>query len=70
MRRFLQVTQPARDLGAHRFCRVCSGSGEAEGLLETELLALLSDVCELIGLDLLNNADVVLDELGELVLSS
>lgn len=51
MRRFLQVTHPVRDLGAQRFCRVCSGSGDADDLLETELLALI-DVWELIGLDL------------------
>lgn len=68
MRRFLQVAQPLRDLGAHRFCRVCcSGSGEDEpSLLEIELLE-LSEVCELMGLDLLPVFEVALVALGELL---
>ena len=69
MRRFLQVRQPVRDLGAHRFWRVCSGSGDADALLETEL-RMLADVCELMGLDLCNKSDVVVDESAGLVLTS
>lgn len=66
MRRFLHVAHPLFDLGAHRFCRVCSVS---DVVVLLSALSGLAEVCELPSLEFLRELEAALLELdGELEL--